>query len=194
MTVACGEHRSDFDKKVIENEQKIALLKQQAEIQNLESQIHNTGTKAIATASEVYQLSSTAVADTLSKEAQAQGKSGNIVKGNDGQQYMYDSSTGNWLLYGAIGAAAGYMAANAMNRNKYVPAPRTTVAVERVYQDYKIHNPKQLTIPKAIPKPQNNSLIVIEPNRTETKPTPNYRQPDTAKGVRFSPFGFRKKR
>lgn len=197
MTVACGEHKSDQDKQIAENEKKIALLKQQAEIQNLENQIHHAGSKTIATASEVYQLSSAAVSDTLSKEAQIQGKSGDIVKGNDGQQYMYDSSTGNWLLYGAIGAAAGYMAANAMNRNKYdkyVPVQRPTAAVERVYQDYKINNPKQLPAPKVMPKAQNNSIIALEPNRATSKPTPNYRQSDSAKTMRFNSFGFRRKR
>lgn len=83
----------------------------------------------------VYQLQPQAVNETLSAEAQEKGKNGEVVTGNDGQQYMYDSSTGSWLLQSLIGAAAGSFIGNAL-ANKFTRAPATSPAVQRVQSHY----------------------------------------------------------
>jgi len=51
----------------------------------------------------VYQLNPEAVNETLSPEAQEKGKNGETVTGSDGQQYVYDRSTGSWLLQSLMG-------------------------------------------------------------------------------------------
>ena len=66
----------------------------------------------------VYQLNADAVNETLSPEAQAQGQQGETVTGTDGQQYVYDQSTGSWFLQSLIGAAAGAFIGNAL-ANKF---------------------------------------------------------------------------
>ena len=62
----------------------------------------------------VYQLNPEAVNETLSPEAQEKGKNGETVTGSDGQQYVYDRSTGSWLLQSLIGSAAGAFIGNAL--------------------------------------------------------------------------------
>lgn len=174
---ACGgqnQQASSQDQKIAENEKKIELLKQEAEIQRLQKEL--AAQSASSPVGQVYQLAASEVANTIPKEAQANAKAGEIVQGTDGQQYTFDPDTGSWLLYGAVGAALGYMAANAMNKNKYAPVTKPTAAVSRVYNDYQAKNPSppparvqqnKPAVPAAAPQnaqPANNA-----------KPAPNYR-------------------
>ena len=83
----------------------------------------------------VYQLNADAVNETLSPEAQAQGQQGETVTGTDGQQYVYDQSTGSWFLQSLIGAAAGAFIGNAL-ANKFSKAPANSPAAQQVRTQY----------------------------------------------------------
>lgn len=168
---ACGGQSSNAqDKQIAENQKQIEILKQQAEIQRLQNELNqNTAASAVA---EVYQLAASEVATTIPANLQeAAKKTGEVVQGTDGQQYMYDSDTGNWLLYGALGAAMGYMAANAMNNRaaaKYQPVNKPTAAVQRVYKDRVAANPRSIQAPT----PRANTNATQNQNKAAT---PNYR-------------------
>lgn len=182
---ACGQQntQSTQDQKIAENEKKIELLKQEAEIQRLQNELNANAASAVG---QVYQLAASEVANTIPQAAQAAAKAGEVVQGTDGQQYTYDPDTGSWLLYGAVGAALGYMAANAMNKNKYAPVTKPTAAVSRVYSDYQAKNPtppraaapaQQPTRPAATPTAQpsqNNAAPAPQQNRANSSPV--YRQ------------------
>ena len=76
---ACGnDKQAELEQQLKAQQEQIAQLKAQA---------------ALAADQTVYQLLPDAVNETLSPEAQQQGKNGEIVTGKDGQQYMYESST-----------------------------------------------------------------------------------------------------
>ncbi|XXQ68722.1 hypothetical protein ACKLNO_02350 [Neisseriaceae bacterium B1] len=173
LLAACGgqQQSNAQDKQIAENNKQIEILKQQAEIQRLQNELNNI-TPASA-AEQVYQLAASEVANTIPANLQEAAKqTGEIVQGTDGQQYMYDQDSGNWLLYGAIGAAMGYMAANAMqNRamSKYQPVQKPTAAVQRVYKDYVAKNPRTIQAPTPRANPTGNSA-------TQTKSAPTYRQ------------------
>lgn len=176
---ACGGQQANNappadskDKQIAENAKEIELLKQQAEIQRLKNELN---VSAASQAEQVYQLAASEVANTIPANLQEQAKnSGQPVQGTDGLQYMYDPDTGSWLLYGAIGAALGYMAANAMNnKNKYAPVSKPTAAVSRVYQDYQAKNPRAVPPPSA--KPQTPNQPAVAPQNNAAKPTPNYK-------------------
>ncbi|QMT30384.1 hypothetical protein [Alysiella filiformis] len=165
------------DQKIAENEKKIELLKQEAEIQRLQKEL--AAQSASSPVGQVYQLAASEVANTIPQDAQKNAKAGDIVQGSDGQQYTFDPDTGSWLLYGAVGAALGYMAANAMNKNKYAPVTKPTAAVSRVYNDYRAKNP---TPPPARPaaaqpsrQPAPAAAPTQNPQQNQAKPTPNYR-------------------
>ena len=112
------------------------------------------------------------------------------MQGTDGQQYLYDGDSGNWLLYGAIGTAAGYLAANAMNnRNaaKYAPVQKPTAAVQRVHRDYRVKHPSNIASPRT----------QIHPNAPINRPsgTPNYRSTNRGySNTRSFGFGGRRRR
>lgn len=198
VLTACGG-QSTQDKQIAENAKKIEILKQEAEIKRLQSET--------AQNNQVYQLAASEVANTIPQNLQDQAKtSGQPITGTDGQQYMYDKDSGNWLLYGAIGAAAGYLMANAMNNRqaaKYQPVTKPTAAVQRVYKDYTVKNPNQITPPRARTNAvQNNDKPFVsaatpqnQPNQAAGKPaTPNYRpvNPDNNRSSRFG--GGRRRR
>lgn len=187
---ACGggaQQQSAQDKQIAENAKKIEILEQEAKIKQLEAQA--AAAAPVQAASQVYQLAASAVADTIPKNLQEQAKaSGQAVTGTDGQQYMFDPDSGNWLLYGAIGAAAGYLMANAMNNKnaaKYQPVTKPTAAVQRVYKDYTVKNPNSIPAPRAAaPAAQtgaNKPFVSAATPQNQTnqanqaKPTPNYR-------------------
>lgn len=171
LLAACGggQQTGSQDTQIAENAKQIEILKQQAEIQRLQNELNNI-TPASA-AAEVYQLAASEVANVIPANLQdAAKKTGEIVNGTDGQQYMYDPDSGSWLLYGAIGAAMGYMAANAMSNRaaaKYQPVQKPTAAVQRVYKDYVAKNPRTIQAPT----PRANPTT---PAQTKTAPT--YRQ------------------
>lgn len=172
VLAACNAQQADSqDKKIAENAKKIEILEQEAKIKQLEAQAAQAAAATPAqAASQVYQLAASAVAETIPQNLQEQAKaSGQAVTGTDGQQYMFDPDSGNWLLYGAIGAAAGYLMANAMNNKnaaKYQPVTKPTAAVQRVYKDYTVKNPNSIPAPRAAAPAANSA---------NTKPTPNYR-------------------
>ncbi len=170
ILTACGG--SSQDQQIAENAKQIEILKQQNEIQRLQNELN----AQTASAEQVYQLAASEVANVIPQAAQNAAKAGEIVQGTDGQRYTYDPDTGNWLLYGAISAAAGYLAANAMNNHnvaKYTPVSKPTAAVERVHKDYRAQNP--------IPPHANNSNTTHRPSprqtiapQQQTNPTPAY--------------------
>lgn len=175
---ACGGQQNEQDKQIQENQKKIELLKQEAEIKRLQNEVQNAGAQAASSAAQVYQLAASEVANTIPKEAQAAAKAGEVVQGKDGQQYTYDPDTGSWLLYGALGAAAGYLAANAMNKNKYEPAPKPTAAVERVHKDYQAKHPSQIQPPKpAAAAPQNKPFVPANAPAQQQSPDQRAAQP-----------------
>lgn len=172
---ACGGGQNEQDKQIQENNKKIELLKQEAEIKRLQNEVQNAGAQAASGAAQVYQLAASEVANTIPKEAQAAAKAGEVVQGKDGQQYTFDPDTGSWLLYGALGAAAGYLAANAMNKNKDEPAPKPTAAVERVHKDYQAKHPSQIPPPKAAP--QNKPFVPANAPAQQQSPDQRAAQP-----------------
>ena len=110
---ACGnDKQAELEQQLKAQQEQIAQLQAQA---------------ASAADQTVYQLLPDAVNETLSPEAQQQGKNGEIVTGKDGQQYMYDSSTGSWFLQSLVGAAAGAFIGNAL-ANKFARAPANSPA------------------------------------------------------------------
>lgn len=190
---ACGG-QSTQDKQIAENAKKIEILEQEAKIKQLEAAAQAAPAQA---ASQVYQLAASAVANTIPKNLQDQAKTlGQPITGTDGQQYMYDPDSGNWLLYGAIGAAAGYLMANAMNNKnaaKYQPVSQPTSAVQRVYKDYAVKHPNQIPAPRAATPANNNKPFVsaaTPQNQPAARPTPNYRQAQPAPYQSGSRFGL----
>ncbi|MDK4564238.1 hypothetical protein QG053_04090 [Kingella kingae] len=191
---ACGQQSAstEQDKQIAENQKQIELLRQQAEIQRLQNELQATAASATAAAEQVYQLATSEVANTIPQAAQMAAKAGEVVQGTDGQQYLYDADSGNWLLYGAIGAAAGYLMSNAMNnRNaaKYTPVGKPTAAVQRVHQDYRAKNPAAIPSPRAQIQP--NAPV----NRPTTQSAPAYRSTNQGySNTRKFGFGGRKRR
>ena len=113
---ACGnDKQAELEQQLKAQQEQIAQLQAQA---------------ASAADQTVYQLLPDAVNETLSPEAQQQGKNGEIVTGKDGQQYMYDSSTGSWFLQSLVGAAAGAFIGNAL-ANKFARAPANSPAAQQ---------------------------------------------------------------
>lgn len=94
------------------------LEQQQKQIEALQQQLAQQGQQEDNT---VYQLTPEAVKDTIPAEAQANGNNGQPVTGTDGQQYIYDQSSGSWLLQSLIGAAAGAFIGSAI-ANKFTQA------------------------------------------------------------------------
>ena len=94
------------------------LEQQQKQIESLQQQLAQQNGQQDNT---VYQLTPEAVQDTIPAEAQANGNNGQFVTGKDGQQYIYDQSTGSWLLQSLIGTAAGAFIGNAL-ANKFTRA------------------------------------------------------------------------
>ncbi|MDO5059283.1 MAG: hypothetical protein Q4D82_05005 [Neisseria sp.] len=113
---ACNDRQAELEQQ---------LKAQQEQIAKLEAMQDQT----------VYQLQDEAVNETLSPEAQEKGKNGETVTGNDGQQYMYDPSTGSWLLQSLVGAAAGAFIGNAL-ANKFMKAPANSPAAQQVRSSY----------------------------------------------------------
>lgn len=128
----------------------------------------------------VYELTADAVKNTIPAEFQTNGNSGEPVTGTDGQQYIYDQSTGSWLLQSLIGAAAGAFIGNAL-ANKFQKAKMDTPAARRAqanyYQSsqYRGSNSQQLNT-RSVPA-QNAAANANGQNRAAT---PNYRQANKA--------------
>ncbi len=104
------------------------LEQQQKQIEALQQQLaQQNGQQEDNT---VYQLTPEAVKDTIPAEAQANGNNGQPVTGTDGQQYIYDQSTGSWLLQSLVGTAAGAFIGNAL-ANKFTQARNQNSPIAR---------------------------------------------------------------
>ena len=132
----------------------------------------------------VYQLNADAVNETLSPEAQAQGKQGEAVTGTDGQQYVYDQSTGSWFLQSLVGAAAGAFIGNAL-ANKFSKAPANSPAAQQVRtqyaQQYRGRSPQAPNSlsprQQAAQGQQQNRQSNANTYRPTNQAQPNYQQP-----------------
>ncbi|MBF0803028.1 MULTISPECIES: hypothetical protein [Neisseria] len=122
-TLALAACKDDTQARLEQQQKQIEALQQQLAQQN--AQQDNT----------VYELTADAVKDTIPAEYQANGNNGEPVTGTDGQQYIYDQSTGSWLLQSLVGAAAGAFIGNAL-ANKFQKAQADTPAVRRARADY----------------------------------------------------------
>ncbi|SUA23835.1 Membrane lipoprotein [Neisseria gonorrhoeae] len=112
------------------------LERQQKQIEALQQQLAQQADDT------VYQLTPEAVKDTIPAQAQANGNNGQPVTGKDGQQYIYDQSTGSWLLQSLIGAAAGAFIGNALANNSHGRATKTAPSpVARVLPTISPHAP-----------------------------------------------------
>ena len=98
--------KDDMQAQLEQQQKQIEALQQQ-----LEQQVDDT----------VYQLAPDAVKETIPADALANGNNGQPVTGKDGQQYIYDQSTGSWLLQSLVGAAAGAFIGNALS-SKFMQA------------------------------------------------------------------------
>jgi hypothetical protein len=174
---ACGDNSQQKMAQQIEAQQQ-QIAQQQAQLQAMQQQIQQDDT--------VYQLTPQAVADTIPAEFQ-QGNNGEPVTGTDGQQYMYDASTGSWLLYSLVGAAAGAFIGNSL-ANKFQRAPAGNAAAQRVRTQYyqaQPHRGNPVQTPNTLreqPKSQANN--------------PNYRQVQKAPANQRAPVrrnGFRRR-
>ncbi|MDO4997227.1 MAG: hypothetical protein Q4E16_01120 [Neisseria sp.] len=114
---ACSDKQAELEQQ---------LKAQQEQIAQLQNQLQDE---------TVYQLAASAVNETLSPEAQEQGKNGQPVTGTDGQQYVYDQSTGSWFLQSLVGAAAGAFIGNAL-ASKFMKAPANSPVAQQVRTQY----------------------------------------------------------
>lgn len=155
------------------------LEQQQKQIEALQQQL------AQQQDNTVYELTASAVQDTIPAEYLANGNNGEPVTGTDGQQYIYDQSTGSWLLQSLVGAAAGAFIGNAL-ANKFQKARADTPAVRRAQASYyqsaqaQRRTSQQLNT-KTVPA-QNRAA---QPNYRQTNKMPsNTRQPVRRGGFR----------
>ena len=103
------------------------LEQQQKQIEALQQQLEQQADDT------VYQLAPNAVKETIPADALANGNNGQPVAGKDGQQYIYDQSTGSWLLQSLVGAAAGAFIGNALS-SKFMQAGNQNSPVARTPQ------------------------------------------------------------
>lgn len=133
---ACSDNKQAQLEAQLKQQQE-QLAQQQVQLEAMQKQ--GAAQAAVQTAAEadqtVYQLTPEAVNETLSAEAQAKGKTGEAVTGNDGQQYIYDQSSGSWLLQSLVGAAAGAFIGSAL-ANKFTKAPQNSPAVQQARSHY----------------------------------------------------------
>ena len=164
-TFALAACKDDTQAKLEQQQKQIEALQQQLSQQNNQATAQEDNT--------VYQLTEDAVKETIPAEALANNGNGEPVTGTDGQQYIYDQSTGSWLLQSLIGAAAGAFIGNAL-ANKFTKANNQNSPVaQRARNSY-----YQSARPNARTSQQLNTRSVPAQNRAAT--TPNYRQTQAA--------------
>lgn len=148
------------------------LEQQQKQIEQLQQQLAQQNGQAAQEDNTVYQLAADAVNETIPAEAQANGNNGEPVTGTDGQQYIYDQSTGSWLLQSLVGAAAGAFIGNAL-ANKFTKAQNQNSPIaQRARSSY-----YQSARPQRRTSQQLNTRSVPAQNRAAT---PRYRQTQAA--------------
>lgn len=166
-TFALGACKDETQAKLAEQQKQIEALQQQLSQQN------NQAAPAAAEDNTVYQLAENAVKETIPAEALANNGNGEPVTGTDGQQYIYDQSSGSWLLQSLIGAAAGAFIGNAL-ANKFTKATNQNSPVaQRARTSY-----YQTARPNARTSQQLNTRSVPAQNRAAT--TPQYRETQQA--------------
>lgn len=162
------------------------LEQQQKQIEALQQQLAQQNGPAANDDQTVYQLNPDAVASTIPAEFQ-NGNNGQPVTGTDGQEYVYDQSTGSWLLQSLVGAAAGAFLGN-MLANKFTKAPANSAAAQQVrsnyYQSsrYQGRTSQQLNT-RSVQAQQANKAN--SPNyRQAQQAQPNHRKPIRRSGMR----------
>ena len=156
------------------------LQAQQKQIEALQQQLTQQNQAGQAAQDDtVYQLNADAVASTIPAEFQ-NGSTGERVPGTDGQQYVYDQSSGSWLLQSLIGAAAGAMLGN-MLANKFSKAPANSPAAQQVRNNYhqsaqfRGQSSQQLNTRTV---PAQNANRAANPNYPQAQqPQPTHRKP-----------------
>lgn len=154
------------------------LEQQQKQIEALQQQLaqQNGGQQD----NTVYQLTPEGVKDTIPAEAQTNGNNGQPVTGTDGQQYIYDQSSGSWLLQSLIGTAAGAFIGNAL-ANKFTQArnQNSPVAQRARTSYYQSARPNRRTTQQLNTRslPAQNRAAATPNYRQTTRMQPNYRRP-----------------
>ena len=155
------------------------LAQQQKQIESLQQQLaqQQNGQSKDGT---VYELSASSVNDTIPQQYQANGNNGQPVTGTDGQQYIYDHSTGKWLLQSLIGSAAGAFIGNAL-ANKFSPARNQSSPIaKRARANYTQTAPYQGRSSQQLNTrslPAHNTVQPTPQYRPTTRVIPNYRRP-----------------
>ncbi|MCP1660395.1 hypothetical protein [Neisseria perflava] len=170
--------------KLEQQQKQIEALQQQLSQQNSDAQADNT----------VYELAASAVQETIPAEAIANKGNGQAVTGTDGQQYIYDQSTGSWLLQSLVGAAAGAFIGN-MLANKFTKATNqnSPVAQRARTSYYQTARPNTRTSrqlnTRSLPAQQRNAATGTQQQRNaattgtqqrNSATTPNYRPTQAA--------------
>lgn len=154
------------------------LEQQQKQIEALQQQLaqQNGGQQD----NTVYQLTPEGIKDTIPAEAQANGNNGQPVTGTDGQQYIYDQSSGSWLLQSLIGTAAGAFIGNAL-ANKFTQArnQNSPVAQRARASYYQSARPNRRTTQQLNTRslPAQNRAAATPNYRQTTRMQPNYSRP-----------------
>ncbi len=177
---ACGDSRQAELAAQIEAQQQ-QIAQQQAQLQAMQQQLQNGS--AAAADDAVYQLAPEAVASTI-PAAFIDGNQGQPVTGTDGQQYLYDAHSGNWLLYSLVGAAAGAFIGNSL-AGKFQRAPAGNAAAQQIRARYHQSQPyrgQPVQTPNTLREaPKTNAAAGASPqyrqvNPTAAKPRPNVRR------------------
>ena len=160
------------------------LEQQQKQIEALQQQLaQQAGQQEDNT---VYQLTPEAVKDTIPAEAQANGNNGQPVTGTDGQQYIYDQSTGSWLLQSLVGAAAGAFIGNAL-ANKFTQArnqngPIARQARANYYQTARPNGRTSQQLNTHTLRAQQQNAQQQQRYRETARQPSNYRRPSMGRG------------
>ncbi|EGV35247.1 hypothetical protein [Neisseria weaveri] len=160
---------------------------QQKQIEALQQQLAQQNANPAEQDNTVYQLAADAVKDTIPAEFQ-NGNNGEPVTGTDGQQYIYDESTGSWLLQSLIGAAAGAFIGSAL-ANKFQKANPNSPAVQRAQANYyQSAKPQQRTTQQLNTKSVPAQKGAASPQYRQT----NQAQPNHKRPVKRGGFGRRR--
>ena len=156
------------------------LEQQQKQIEALQQQLAQQQDNTI------YQLTPEGVKDTIPAEAQANGNNGQPVTGTDGQQYIYDQSTGSWLLQSLVGAAAGAFIGNAL-ANKFTQARNQNSPIARqaranYYQSARPNGRTSQQLNTRTLRAQQQNAQQQQRYRETARQPSNYRRPSMGRG------------
>jgi len=118
--------------------------------------------------------------NTIYQLTQANGNNGQPVTGTDGQQYIYDQSTGSWLLQSLVGTAAGAFIGNAL-ANKFTQArnQNSPIAQRARAHYYQTARPNSRTSQQLNTRslPAQQQAAQQQRYRQTTQQPSNYRRP-----------------